>query len=103
MADHATDEKWSRWRVAFVAGRAEDTGRAPTDFGRLSGQTRIVTLPREMAVPALTEAIRAWAASPTPTGPSTCQSCWPGTRPATPGRTHPDRTCDDSPYEPGQP
>jgi len=66
MADHATDETWSRWWARFMVNGAEDTGRAVTDFGSHFGHAQILKLAREVAVPeadvpALTEAIRAWA------------------------------------------
>jgi hypothetical protein len=66
MADYATDEKWSRWWAGFVVRSAEETGRATTDFGLRFGHAQILKLAREVAmpeadVPALTEAIRAWA------------------------------------------
>ncbi|MFC0544917.1 hypothetical protein [Kutzneria chonburiensis] len=66
MADYATDEKWSRWWARFVVNSAEDTGRAATDFGEEFAHAQIFKLAREVAmpaeaVPAVTEAIRAWA------------------------------------------
>ncbi|GAA3430689.1 hypothetical protein [Kutzneria kofuensis] len=66
MATCDTDEKWSRWWAGFVVRSAEETGRAVTDFGLHFGHAQILKLAREVAmpeadVPALTEAIRAWA------------------------------------------
>jgi hypothetical protein len=66
MAGYAVDEKWSRWWARFVVTGAEETGRAATDFGLEFAYAQILKLAREVAmpaeaVPAVTEAIRAWA------------------------------------------
>jgi hypothetical protein len=66
MSACGTDEKWSRWWAGFIVRGAEETGRAVTDFGLHFGHAQILKLAREVAmppadVPALTEAIRAWA------------------------------------------
>lgn len=66
VAECGGDEKWSRWWADFVVGCAEDTGRAATDFGNRFAHVQIIKMAREVRmpaedVPAVTEAIRAWA------------------------------------------
>jgi hypothetical protein len=58
--------KWTRWWAEFVTDDAWDSGRATTSFSRLYAGRLLLRLAREVAVPeedvpALSEAIRAWA------------------------------------------